>query len=166
MLQDPSLSGREAGSMRRRRRRPSEAGFTILEVAMASFVMAFGIASTIIAMQAGLKMVDVARGTTLASQVAQSEMERIRMLSWAEVNALPAKATVDLRTVFTADAALADRFTVVRLAAGVSGKETTQREITLHVSWRSYDGRSHRRTFRTRYSKDGLYDYYYTLARP
>lgn len=133
---------------------------------MATFVMAFGISSTIIAMQAGFKMIDVARGTTLASQVAQSEMERIRMLSWADIDALPAEQTVDLTSVFTTDPTLAAKFTMVRYARDVAGKEDSQREIALRVSWRSYDGRGHQRTFRTRYSKNGLYDYYYTLARP
>lgn len=133
---------------------------------MATFVMTFGIASTIIAMQAGFKMIDVARGTTLASQVAQSEMERIRMLSWADIAAMPAQEQVNLSTVFTTDPALAAQFTMIRLAQDVVGKETSQREITLRVTWRSYDGRPHQRTFRTRYSKNGLYDYYYTLARP
>jgi Tfp pilus assembly protein PilV len=144
----------------------SERGFTILEVAMATFVMAFGVASTIIAMQAGFKMIDVARGTTLASQVAQSEMERIRMMSWSDIDALPASEPVDLTTIFTTDPALAARFTMIRRAADVTGKEDSMREITLIVSWNSYDGRTHQRTFKTRYSKNGLYDYYYTLARP
>ncbi|HYC72851.1 MAG TPA: hypothetical protein VEB66_16690 [Opitutaceae bacterium] len=165
MLRAPSTSG--APSRSRRDRRPSrEHGFTILEVAMATFVMAFGIATTIIAMQSGYKMIDVARGTTLASQVAQSEMERIRMLSWADIDALPEKEEVDLTSVFTTDPELAAQFDMIRVAEDVAGKEDTQREITLHVTWTSYDGRSHQRTFRTRYSKNGLYDYYYTLARP
>ncbi len=146
--------------------RKGERAFTILEVAMATFVMAMGIASTIIAMQAGFKMVDVGRGTTLASQVAQSEMERIRMMSWTDIAALPASATVDLTTVFTTDPALAARFTMIRTAADVTGKSGTMREIAIQVSWKSYDNRAHQRTFRTRYSQNGLYDYYYTLARP
>lgn len=133
---------------------------------MATFVMAFGIASTIIAMQSGYKMIDVARGTTLASQVAQSEMERIRMLSWADIDAMEDKADVDLTSVFTTDPKLAAQFRMVRVAEDVAGKEDTQREITLYVTWTSYDGRSHQRSFKTRYSKNGLYDYYYTLARP
>jgi Tfp pilus assembly protein PilV len=151
---------------RRGLRALGQKGFTILEVAMATFVMAFGIASTIIAMQAGFKMIDVARGTTLASQVAQSEMERIRMMSWTAIAALPEKEKVDLTTIFTTDPKLASQFTMVRTAEDVSGKTGSQREIVLYVSWQSYDGRTHQRTFRTRYSKNGLYDYYYTLARP
>lgn len=166
MIPASSSSSSPSGNTPVRRRRPRESGFTIIEVAMASFVMAFGIATTIIAMQAGYKMIDVARGTTLASQVAQSEMERLRMLSWAQIEALPASANADLTSVFTTDPALAAQFTMVRLAVDVPGKVGSQREIALQVTWRSYDGRNHQRTFRTRYSKNGLYDYYYTLARP
>jgi Tfp pilus assembly protein PilV len=153
---------------KRAARRPlaDSRGFSILEVAMASFVMAFGIATTIIAMQAGFKMIDVARGTTLASQVAQSEMERIRMMSWAAIKALKEKEVADLSTTFTTDPSLASRFQLVRYAADVPGREDSQREVTLVVSWRSSTGTSHQRTFKTTYSKDGLYDYYYTLARP
>lgn len=139
---------------------------------MASFVMAFGIATTIIAMQAGFKMIDVARGTTLASQVAQSEMERIRMMSWTAIKALPEKQQADLTTTFTTDPDLASKFTMTRIALDIDDTkdpktgEATQREITLIVSWRSSTGSSHTRTFTTIYSMNGLYDYYYTLARP
>ena len=49
-------------AVRTRRRR--EGGFTIIEVAMASFIMAFGLATSIIVMQSGYMQVDLARGTT------------------------------------------------------------------------------------------------------
>src|ERR1044071_4324040 len=72
---------------RPRRRRP-DSGFTILEVSMATFVMGFGIATAIVAMQSGFKTIDVARGTTIASQILQSEMERLRLLSWTTMTTL------------------------------------------------------------------------------
>ena len=56
-------------------RRP-DAAFTILEVAMSSFVMAFGIATSIIAMQTGFKSIDLARGTEL-------EQPRAVLAIWA-----------------------------------------------------------------------------------
>ncbi len=55
---------------------------------MASFVMAFGIATSIVAMQTGFKTIDVARGTTIASQILQSEMERLRLMSWTTISNL------------------------------------------------------------------------------
>ena len=133
---------------------------------MATFVMAFGIATSIVAMQTGFKSIDVARGTTLASQIIQSEIERIRMLSWTSVTAMDGTNTVDLSTMFTTDPTLAARFTVTRRVVADAARPADVRDIWIEVDWRGYDGRAHQRTFYTKYVKNGLYDYYYTLARP
>jgi hypothetical protein len=133
---------------------------------MATFVMAFGIATSIIAMQTGFKSIDVARGTTLASQIIQSEIERIRMLSWTSVTAMDGTNTVDLSTMFTTDPTLASRFTVTRRVVADTDRPSDVRDIWINVAWRGYDNRAHSRTFYTKYVKNGLYDYYYTLARP
>jgi Tfp pilus assembly protein PilV len=161
-----------------RRRRP-DAGFTIIEVAMAGFVMAFGIATSIIAMQTGFKTVDVARGTTLASQILQSEMERLRLMSWTTITALstatdsvapapsgtPAGVEMfDGATYFSSNPEVAGRYLITRTVAADSTRPADVIYITISVTWTSYDGRSHTRSFQSMYSKDGLYDYYYTLA--
>jgi phosphoenolpyruvate carboxylase len=132
---------------------------------MTTFIMAFGLATAVITIMSGLRSIDVARNMTLASQVLQSEMERLRLMSWSEVSALSATANVDLSTVFTSDPTLATRYTLVRSIADVSGKAGEMKSITLAVTWSNTDGRSLSRQFQTVYTKDGLYDYYYTLAR-
>lgn len=130
--------------------------------------MLLGIVSSIFVIQAGFRSLDTARSTTLASQVIQSEMERIRLLSWTAVAALPARETLDIQTILppgeTAQR-ISRRFTVVRTIADVSGKVGSIREIALSVSWRGIDGTDHVRTTRTHYTRNGLYDYYYTKAR-
>lgn len=133
---------------------------------MATFVMAFGIATSIVAMQTGFKSIDVARGTTLASQIIQSEIERIRMLSWTEVTAMDGTNNVSLTSMFTTNPALAARFTVTRRVVADATRPSDVRDIWIEVDWRGYDNRPHQRTFYTKYVKNGLYDYYYTLARP
>ena len=156
------------------------AGFTILEVALASFVMALGLSTSIVAMQSGFKFLDVARDTTLASQILQSEIERIRMMSWTDITGgvkLPAHETFHPRAMFDADPnssrpadpdllRLADRFTVTRDITADSTRPNDVRFITLDVAWVSIDGRPQTRRFQTKYVKNGLYDYYYTLAGP
>lgn len=147
----------------------STAGFTIVEVAIATFVMAFAIASSIIALQSGFKTIDVARGTTLASQILQSEIERIRMMSWSDVVAMagPTPQDVDLTAMYSSDTAIGAKFDVQRLVTLEPGtRENDVALITLTVIWSGYDGRTHTRRFETKYIKNGLYDYYYTLARP
>ncbi len=132
---------------------------------MATFVLAFAIATSIIVMQSGFKSLDVARSTTLASQVLQSEMERLRLMSWSEIDALTGSAAVDLSTVITTDPTITSKFTLTRTVADVSGKVGEMKEIILSVTFSTVDGRTLDRSFRTYYTNNGLYDYFYTVAR-
>ena len=129
---------------------------------MAAFIMAFGIASSIIALQTGFKALDVARDSTLASQIMQSEIERIRLLPWSS---LPTTGTVSVSSMFSSSARIAAKFTVNRTVTDDSTRPSDVKYITIAVTWKSYDGRSHARSFTTMYAKNGLYDYYYTVAR-
>ncbi len=135
---------------------------------MATFVMAFGIMTSIIALQSGFKYLDVSRNTTLASQVLQSEMERLRMMSWATItgSGMLGTHTVDLSSMFTTDPSLAGKFTVTETIADSTEHPGEMVTITLSVSWAGFDGRRQNRSFQSFYCKNGLYDYYYTLARP
>jgi hypothetical protein len=165
----------------RAHRRRADSGFTILEVAMSAFVMAFGIATSIVAMQTGFKSIDLARGTTMASQIMQSEMERLRLMSWTTMTALstatdtvaPAPAgspagveKFDGAAYFSTNPDVAGKYIITRTVAADSTRPSEVLNITISVQWTGYDGRSHTRSFRSMYAKNGLYDYYYTLARP
>ncbi len=155
--------------LRRRPRFARASGFTIAEVMVASFVMIFGIASAIIVLQSGLRALDTARNTTLASQLIQSEMERIRLLSWSAVNALPASAQIDIGEILPTDLPsifeLRSRFTITREVSDVTGRVGDMREIDIIVRWQGVDGQNHVRASSTHYSREGLYAYYYTKAR-
>lgn len=132
---------------------------------MATFVMTLGIGTSLLGLMTGFRTLDVARSTTLASQVLQSEMERLRLMSWSDIELLSGTHTVDLATVFTDDPALAARFTLTRTVGDVAGRIGGMKEVVLQTSWQTVDGRVITRSFRTYYAKHGLYDYYYTLAR-
>lgn len=164
-----------------RTRRHREGGFTIVEVAMASFIMAFGIATSIIAMQSGYRHIDLARGTTLASQIIQSEMERLRMMSWTQINALSAGTDTtapfptgspagvemfDGATFFSEHANIEGIYTITRTVTDDSTRPGEVKNINISVRWRTYDLRWHTRSFNAIYAKNGLYDYYYTIAHP
>lgn len=154
-------------------------GFTILEVTMATAVMALGISTSIVAMQQGFKFVDVARGTTLASQILQSEVERLRMLNWTNITTMAAATDstapfpdgspagvemFDGSTYFSGSSVISGDYIITRTVAFDPDRSTNVANITISVTWHSYDGRPHTRTFRTRYIKNGLYDYYYRIA--
>ena len=160
----------------RRRRIRGCAGFTILEVMMAGFVLALGIATSITALQYGMRQVDTARNMTLAGQIMQSEIEILRLQNWSQIVALQAAqpsatspSTIDPATTITSGSstpldatltAIANRFTCTRLVEDISGKSEMKR-ITLNVAWSGVDGRAHSLKFQTRYAKNGLSDYFY-----
>ncbi|MGH7955481.1 MAG: hypothetical protein ACREH8_00540 [Opitutaceae bacterium] len=135
-------------------------------MAMATFVLAMGIGTAVIAMQSGFRHLDLARGTTVAAQIIQSEMERIRMMSFSGIMALPASDTFDGALNFTASSRVVGKYSVTRTRVADSARPTEVMNILISVAWNTYDGRSHTRSFNSIYTKNGLYDYYYTIAHP
>lgn len=159
-----------------RLRARASAGFTLVEVMVATFVMLFSISSAILVMQSGFRSLDTARKTTLAAQIMQSEMERMRMLSWSRVQALITvePATIDLDSIFPKNTAgeikileeMKRSFVTRQRTAGyLSGSGDEIIEIGIKIAWRGIDGVAHERTSSTRYCKNGLYNYYYTLNK-
>jgi len=139
-------------------------GFTLFEVGIAGAVLVMGLVSAIVSMQRGFQMIDTARNSTLAAQIMQSEVERLRLLSWTDLNTttiVPSSGTIDLSQVYSANSGIASKFTATRTVTPNPGREGTMVDIVISVNWTSY-GVTHTRSFKTRYSKDGLYDYYYT----
>jgi Tfp pilus assembly protein PilV len=150
------------------RRRPAAplrgcTAFTIVEVMFAAAVMALAITTSITTMQHAFQALDTARKITLASQIMQSEFERMRLENWGEVNAYaPTEditATINAKfSSFENAAAVTKSFTLTR---SVSNINADMRQITLTAAWRSFDGRLSSRSYTTYYGKDGLYDYFY-----
>lgn len=133
---------------------------------MATFVMALGISTTLIAMQSGYRQLDLARGTTIAAQIIQSELERLRMMSYSDISALPASQTFDGATYFSSSSEIANKYTITRTVANNATHGSDMKDITVSVTWTTSDGRSHTRSFTALYARNGLYDYYYTIAHP
>jgi Tfp pilus assembly protein PilV len=132
------------------------AAFTLVEVMVASTVLIFGIVTAITTSQRGLQALDAARNLTAASQLMQSEMERIRLLNWTQLEALQQSGTNTVTSEATAGLA---RVTCTRAITDI---KTDMKQITLSAVWRGYDGRDHTARLITRYGKSGLNDYFYT----
>lgn len=124
---------------------------------VASVVLVLGITSAIVALQRGFQALDTARHLTYASQVMQSELERLRLKSWAQLQAL--QDASDTTVAVTATAGLSPSF---RCSRTIRDTKTEMKEITLVSAWNGYDGRPHSVRYVTLYSKTGLYDYFYT----
>ena len=145
----------------------SKSGFTILEVALASFVMIYGIVTALTVLQASFRQIDSARYTTLAGQILQSQMEKLRLLNWAQLTD-PTTGAVAFPT-FTPDLAVASTAqlshftsctqTIVDAPSPFTG---TMKDITLTVTWYGSDGHQQSLSYYTRYGQNGLSDFFYT----
>jgi hypothetical protein len=93
-------------------------------------------------------------------------MERLRMMSWTMITALPAEESFDGSTYFSANPDVAGKYTITRKVDDNAAQPTEIKDLTVSVRWQSYDGRWHTRSFTAIYAKDGLYDYFYTIAHP
>lgn len=134
--------------------------FTLIEVMAATAVMALSLGAAIIGIQIGINHLDVARTSTAVAQALQAEAERVRMLNWAGLSALPAEAQIDLSGVIPSEAIASGRVRVSRTISDVAGF-ANMKEVRLRAVWTSLDGASRERVFRLRYTKGGLHDYYY-----
>ena len=88
----------------------------------------------------------------------QSEMERLRLKSWAQLEALQTSGETRVEVPALAGIAAAT-FACTRTIANL---RDDMKEVTLLSTWRGIDGRAHTAKFVTRYARNGLYDYFYT----
>lgn len=121
----PTLSKRRAAQ-----------GFTIVEVMMASVILVVGFIGMIQAVTIGSEMLATARRQTLAAQILNHEMEKLRLASWSTLSALAdsAAATYDSDQQSLDDAIAASGVTF-NLARDVSAPTTDLVEVTLTVTW-------------------------------
>ncbi|MBI4626456.1 MAG: hypothetical protein HY736_24960 [Verrucomicrobia bacterium] len=143
------------------------AGFTILEVMAAATILVLVIATSLTVLQHGMRAVDTARNMTLASQIAQSELEVLRLQNWPQIAALPANAVVNISDAISSGNATAldstlntmtSRFTCTRT---VSDPKPNMRLITVTATWIGNDARPHSVFAQARYARNGLNDYIY-----
>lgn len=147
----------------------SSAAFTLIEVLLAAVVMLAGIVGMMQAITSGSEMLDVSRKQTLATQIMHGEIEKIRVLDWTQVTALPSTETVNLSSdlstsTFSASSsfqALTKGFQCTRLISPVVRSDgvvkADQKQVTYTVSWTGNTGRSYSRSSSTYVGKNGLY---------
>jgi hypothetical protein len=152
------------------RKRSRIAAFTIVEVAFAAAVMALSIATSITVIGRGFYTLDSARCISYASQIMQSEFEKMRLTQWGDgttagtgstgITAYPtAETTVPIAASFTTAGDVGSRMTMTRTTSDV---HTGMIMITLKITWKAFDGHSMSRTYITYYGKSGLYDFFIT----
>ncbi len=147
-------------------------GFTILEVAIATFVLTLAIGTSLIVLARGFASLDSARCISYASQIMQSEMEKMRLTSWGDGNttgtmagtgttgitAYPtAETPITIDSSFYTAGDVGSRMTLTRTATDVHDGMI---KITFKISWTTHDGHQMTRTYVTYYGRNGLYDFF------
>ena len=137
----------------------SKDGFTLVEVMVSVFLMAIVFTAAFGSYFLGMRMVEDAREELRASQIIQSELEAMRSLSWAELEALP--SIEPIQPTGTLIQQFAKNYIAYRQVYEVTGSGGTQKQIIVYVWWKnSRDLYSHQ-IANTVFTKGGLNDYYY-----
>lgn len=132
------------------------AAFSLVEVMVASCVLMLGVSGALVTLQRSLGSIAQARQLDVASQLMQTELERLRLLNWNQLESLQKLADPRIDVPAHGDFA---RFTCER---SITDLREGMKEITLVASWGGLDGRAHSARLVTRYSRSGLNDYFYT----
>jgi hypothetical protein len=143
-----------------------------LEVLIAAFVMVTAIGSSLYALGRGFAALDSARCISYASQIMQSELEKMRLTQWSDIlttytpaadlaSATP--ATVNIDPTFFNSTDIGSRMTMTKVACWAPGHTAAGDQqvvlIKLTITWTTRDKRKLSRSYITYYGKNGLYDY-------
>jgi type II secretory pathway pseudopilin PulG len=145
----------------------SARAFTLLEVMIAAMVMTLTITSSLEVLQRGLQAIDTARYSTLAGQILQSQMEKLRLLSSTQLQPIvtghAASFTPDLVQTVAGASSQVSKFTCNQtLSYDPAYANSTMIDITLTATWTSLDGTQHTRTYYSQYAQHGISDFFYS----
>ncbi len=131
-------------------------GFSLVELMVGSTVLALVLAGSFSGLGQAMLIQENVQSANFASQLLQSEMDDIHLMTWNEVSSLPGKDDFDPLDNFST-IPLRDP-TCFRFVTSLGG---SQKQIRLQVGWTDLRGRTHSQDYVTFYTKDGLYDYSY-----
>jgi hypothetical protein len=129
--------------------------FSLIEVMTASCVLMIGLGGTVLTVKNSLETISRARHLGAASQIMQSELERLRLRNWNQLQAI--QDSGDNRVVVETPPAGSN----LTCARTITDLRDGLKEITLQASW-GPGGTRHTARLVTRYARSGLNDYFYT----
>ena len=114
------------------------------------------IASMLHLLKQGNYLIELARDHTRVTQILQSEIEDMRTLNWTDITNTPSWElfTPEGQWVST----FANDYYCYRF---ITDTVVDQKEVYVLAVWFDSMNRSHITYYRTRFTKDGLNDYYY-----
>jgi hypothetical protein len=132
------------------------AAFTLVEVMAASCVLMLGLGGVVMSVKTSLTTISHARYLGAASQIMQSEIERLRLCNWEQLGEIQNSAD---QTVPVPDMPKGSNMNCVRT---IRDLRDGLKEITVETRWGGQGGRAFSARLVTRYARNGLNDYFYT----
>jgi Tfp pilus assembly protein PilV len=134
----------------------SRSAFTLVEVMAASCVLMVGLGGTVLTVKSSLASISHARHLGAASQIMQSELERLRLRSWEQLQAIQDAGD---NTVSIDNLPAGSNLTCSRQ---IRDLRDGLKEITVEARWGGNAEKAHTARLVTRYARNGLNDYFYT----
>lgn len=134
----------------------SLAAFSLVEVMTATCVLMLGLGGTVMTVKSSLETISHSRHLGVASQVMQSEIERLRLRSWPQLQAIQ-----DSGDQTVAVPPLADSANLI-CTRQIRDLRDGLKEIVIEARWGGARERAHSARLVTRYARNGLNDYFYT----
>lgn len=155
-----------------------DGGFTLIEVMMAATILVVGFIGLVQAVTIGSEMLDTSRKQTIAGEILDGEVERLRVEPWSTILTLnsAASGTITINSAGTGVSGNATRFAITNYSSSSSDDNTalialakgytcsyfaTQLRtnfyrFTYTVSWTGNTGRQFSRTATAYLGKNGL----------
>lgn len=130
--------------------------FSLVEVMTATCVLMLGLGGTVMTVKSSLETISHSRHLGVASQVMQSEIERLRLRSWDQLQAIQDSGDQTVAVPALADSA---NLTCTRQ---IRDLRDGLKEIVVEARWGGSRERPHTARLVTRYARNGLNDYFYT----
>lgn len=145
-------------------RHSKKAGFSLVEVMIAAWILSVAFAALFGAVGQGMKMIEYSRDVTRVSQILMSEMEELRTLNFTDLEAMRDgsgwysvyKPDTEFNTEYN------ERYTVYRYVWTHPVDSANMIRVILYVTWTAPgSGGWHYRMLTTDFTENGLNDYYY-----
>ena len=133
----------------------NKAGSSLVEVMAGAMILGLVFGGAFTGVREGFTVMSNSRSTTRASQILQSEMENLRVMSWNDLVDLPAQSEFVPQTDF--GSGFISQYTCTR---SITDRKADQKEVVLRISWTDDKGISKSKQYLTFFSKGGLNDYY------
>jgi hypothetical protein len=152
------MTGHQASTTRRscRLRIFHRSAFSLVEVMAASCVLMLGLGGTVLTIQTSLQTINHSRHLGAASQIMQSEIERLRLNSWDQLQSIQNSGD---NTVATEGLPTGSNLSCTRRITDI---RDGLKEITIETHWGGGKTTAHSARIVTRYARGGLNDYFYT----